>query len=156
MIEEQAVVVSADEDFVQVEARSMGGCGACQHATSCGTGLISSLFGRRTTSLRIKNTLHAEPGDMVTVGLNRLAMVIGSLMIYLVPLLMLLTGAMLGEWLATRVAPGYAELFSITSGLVFAVIAFLFSRRVLNSATMARMFQPVLLQRDAPAATRHS
>ena len=147
MIEEQAVVVSADKGFVSVETSSSTGCGSCQSSASCGTGLLSTLFGGKSRTLRIRNTVDAQTGDTVTIGLNRLALVIASLMIYVLPLLMLITGAIIGEWLATVLEFNVVELFSITGGLAFAVLAFILSRRVLNANAMDRLIQPVLLGR---------
>jgi sigma-E factor negative regulatory protein RseC len=148
MIEEQAIVVSVDKGFVNVETSSTSGCGSCQSSASCGAGLVSSLFGRKSRTLRIRNTVNARKGDTVTIGLNRLALVVASLMIYLLPLLMLIAGAITaitGEWLATALALNVIDLFSIIGGLAFAVLAFILSRRVLSTGAMDRMIQPVLL-----------
>ena len=148
MIEEQAVVVSVDKGFVLVETSSTAGCGSCKSAASCGAGLASSLFGRRDRALHIRNTVDARTGDTVTIGLNRLALIIASLMIYVLPLLMLIAGAIIGEWLATALAYNkLIDIFSIIGGLAFAALAFILSRRVLNSGVMGRLIQPVLLQR---------
>ena len=145
MIEEQAIVVSVDKGFVNVETSSTSGCGSCQSAASCGAGLVSSLFGGKSRTLRIRNTVNARKGDTVTIGLNRLALVVASLMIYLLPLLMLIVGAITGEWLATMLAFNLIDLFSIIGGLAFAVLAFILNRRVLSTGVMDRMIQPVLL-----------
>ena len=146
MIKEQAYVVSVDDEFVQIETRLEGGCGSCQSSGVCGTGIVASLFGKQPRLLRLRNTIGAKAGDTVTVGLNRFALVTASLMIYLLPLIMLVLGAIVGEWLAEVIAPESIELFSITGGLVFAVSAFIFNRRILNGSAMIRLFQPVLLQ----------
>lgn len=44
-----------------------------------------------------KNSINARPGDHVTIGLNRMALVPSSLMTYLLPLLMLIPDVITGE-----------------------------------------------------------
>lgn len=145
MIEEQAVVLSVEREYIRVEARASGGCNSCQSAGTCSTGLLSSLFSAKPGHLRVRNTVGARVGDTVTIGLDRLAMVVASLLTYLLPLLMLMAGAIIGESVAKAYASHYSDLFSIAFGIAFVAITFIFNRRIMNTGAMARMLQPRLL-----------
>ena len=152
MIEEQAVVDSAEDGYAYVRTAGSDPCGGCSNKAGCGTGLAASLFGVKPRLLRVRNTHGVKPGDVVTIGLNRTALMIGSLLIYFLPLLMLIVGAIAGESMAVSLSRGAAELLSVVCGLAFAGLAFIFSRRILKSGSMERLFQPVLLPDSAEAS----
>ncbi len=145
MIEQQAVVSSVDSNFAYVEATPDNACGNCSGKSGCGTGLAATLLRGKPRLLKVRNTQGVRKGDLVTIGLNRTALMMGSLLVYFLPLVMLILGAIAGESLAAAVLPTANDLLSIIGGLVFAILAFIFSRRVLNSGSLERLFQPVLI-----------
>lgn len=97
VIKETALVVSIEGDYAWVEAKAKSGCGSCEINQSCGTGLLSQLFGRRAFHHRIKNTLNVEPGDTVVVTIPQGGLLLASLVIYSVPLIALFITAMLAD-----------------------------------------------------------
>jgi len=147
MIEEHAVVVEIDRDYAEVESKGASGCCGCGSASTCGTGLLASMFRPRPGHLRVLNTVGAKTGDVVVIGLDRMAMVIASLMTYLAPLLMLIVGAVVGEALGEAYLPQAGETLSIVSGLAFAAAAFIFNHRIMNTGVMQRLLQPRMLDR---------
>lgn len=155
MIEQQAVVSSTDTDFAYVEATPDNACGSCSGKSGCGTGLAAALFRGKPRLLKVRNTEGVRKGDLVTIGLNRTALMMGSLLVYLLPLVMLIIGAIAGESLAAVVLPAASDLLSVMGGLVFAVLAFIFSRRVLKSGSLERLFQPVLIPDSVTRPVQH-
>ena len=83
----------------------------------------------------------------MTIGLNRMALVLSSLMIYLLPLLMLILGAITGEAFAYRAGIENGEFVSILSGLGSALLTFIVVSRIVRSSYFSTLFQPVVLDR---------
>ena len=95
MVEEQAVVVALEDGYAMIEPKAATGCQSCSASSTCGTGILASIFGKRSRKLRAVNSIDARCGDEVMVGLDRTALVLASVMVYLLPLLMLVLGAIL-------------------------------------------------------------
>ncbi len=116
MLEEQGKVLEVLGDYARVTAQPTSACGSCSAKKGCGTSLLSELFSRRSRIFMAHNLVGAKAGDAVTIGLDESVMQRASVMVYLLPLLTLLGGAMLGQWLAPADMP--ADLFSIGGGIV--------------------------------------
>jgi sigma-E factor negative regulatory protein RseC len=93
IIEEPGVIVSLDGNYASVAPLSHTGCQSCASSGSCGTSLLAPLFGSKKRLLVAENTINARPGDEITIGLNRTALVVASLMVYLLPLVVLILAA---------------------------------------------------------------
>ncbi len=117
MLEEEGVVLAVHGDMAEVVTRKKSACGSCAAKSGCGTSLVESLFPSRTRSFRARNEVRAKKGDKVVIGLDESALQTASLLIYLVPLLGLIGGAIVGTWLGTAPDGGRAELFSILGGI---------------------------------------
>lgn len=117
MIEEQATVVSVDGEMAELAIARRNACGSCTAKGGCGTSLLSSLFPQRQLRLRLANTVGARPGDRVVLGLDEGQLQRGSLLLYAVPLLGLLLGAIGGENLLLYLG-GPQELGGVAGGLL--------------------------------------
>ncbi|MET0064011.1 MAG: SoxR reducing system RseC family protein [Candidatus Thiodiazotropha endolucinida] len=98
MLEETAMVVEANKDYLWVETRSRRGCSQC--GSSCTTSVVLKLFGMKRNRLNLENTLCAEVGDRVVVGIPDELLVRASVWAYLFPLLAMFavsaTGGVIG------------------------------------------------------------
>ncbi len=103
MIENEAVVTHIEGDFAWLTVERQGGCSSCSSG-GCGTASLASLFGQRPTPLRVDNRLQAQPGEQVVIGIEERSLLIGALLIYLLPLLLLLVAAIVGEQWGGEVA----------------------------------------------------
>lgn len=81
------------------------------------------------------------------IRLNSSAMMIASVLIYLLPLLMLLVGAIAGEWLSQVMGLENGEIVAILVALVCALLAFRFSRLAIASPKFSSLLRPVLHSR---------
>lgn len=147
MIEEMGVVVSLEGQVANVAPLTQTGCHGCSSSGLCGTTLLSPLFGNKRRMLAAENSINAKPGDEVVIGLNRTALVLASLMVYLLPLIMLVAGALCGTALATALAIEDTEVVSIFCGIGAASLTFIAVGRVVKSAFFSAFFEPVLLNR---------
>ena len=102
MIEESARVQRCEGEFAWVETQRKSSCGSCGARKGCGTGALSQVFGRRMQSLKVHNPIAAQPGDAVVLGIEEGVLLKGSVAVYLLPLLTLIGGGLLGQALAPQ------------------------------------------------------
>lgn len=145
-IEEQGVVVVADEAWATVRVERKSTCGSCSARTGCGNGVLSEVLGRRALELRVPNSDGLKAGDRVTLGVRDHALVSGAVVMYLLPL----AGMMLVPILLGWLFPGLADVVLIIAGVAGFALGLVGVRRWLRS--QEQRFQPVLLGRQ-PAAT---
>ncbi len=90
MLTEQGVVVALESDALWVETIQQSTCGACAARKGCGQKLLSSM-GSSATQLRVlvdqNDKHHYAVGDSVTIAIPENIVVLGSLFVYLLPLI---------------------------------------------------------------------
>jgi sigma-E factor negative regulatory protein RseC len=144
MIEERALVVAVGKDEAWVETQRRTACGSCSASMSCGTATLAKVLGKRRSQVRVLATMPLRAGDEVMIGIKENALVKGSLAVYLVPLLLMFSGALAGE-LITQ-AEGLTIVFSMLGFL--GGLAWL--RTFTRSIRTDTRFQPVVLCRLTP------
>ena len=97
MIEEVAVVVKIDHHQVWVESGQNGACGGCHQKASCTTNAISSVLKKK--SVPVDCDIQLKAGDEVMVAIDENLLLRASLLLYMVPLIALFTGAGIADWL---------------------------------------------------------
>lgn len=119
MIEALGRVVALEADTAWVETERQSSCGSCS-AKGCGTGALARVVGARTQRVRVANGIGAGVGDTIALGLREDALLRGSLAVYIVPLVAMLAGALLGEAVAPQWAasPDAMAAFGGVSGLL--------------------------------------
>lgn len=146
MIEQSAEVVALEQDYAWVETRRQSSCGSCA-AKGCGTGALAQVLGGRPLRLRVRNAASAAVGDRVVLGLEESALVRGSVALYLVPLLALLGGALLGEgWAASiGLVPDLSALLFGAGGFALGMA---WTRAFGRRAARDSRYQAVMLRRE--------
>lgn len=97
MIEEKAYVVGKSETHAWVEAQRRTGCDGCAVSKQCGTGAIAKYLIRKSILIKALNPIGAEIGDIVVVGIPERTLLLGSFVLYTMPLLVMFLGAGLAE-----------------------------------------------------------
>jgi sigma-E factor negative regulatory protein RseC len=155
MIEAQARVVAKHDGSVDVVAVRQSACGSCAVKNGCGTSLIAAWFERRQNRFRLRDTLDAEVGDAVVVGLDEGLLQRGALLLYAVPLGGLIGGAVAGDMLFARIGLA-AELGAVGAGLLGLMMTLWWVRqRTAGDSTAASDAGGITLLRidRGPAAT---
>lgn len=116
MIEETAHVVETQGEYAWVEAQRRSSCGSCA-VKGCGTGALSKILGKRGQRMKVLNPVDAKAGEEVVLGIREQDLLKGSLAVYIVPLLTMLAGALLGEVLAPQWGSD-SEALSLSLGLL--------------------------------------
>lgn len=120
MIENSARVVRVEGDLAWVRAESPASCGACG-GKGCGSSTLVRMVHPREPEYPVLNPICAQAGDTVVVGIEEGALLSAAVSGYLVPLLMLLAGALLGGV--------WGEAQAIAGSVVGLVAAALWLRR---------------------------
>lgn len=100
---------------VLIERReACGSCNAC--------GMMSG--NQKNVVIEVKNTLNAQPGDVVEVNFSGRTSLQATAIAYIIPLVMLLIGVFLGYIISEKILHTAAEPTAAITGLIFAVLSF--------------------------------
>lgn len=144
-MEQEAIVASVEGDHAYVEVGSTGaGCGRCHEKGGCQGSILGQLFRSRPRLFRIANPIGAAPGDHVIVRVAEGATLHAALLIYVLPLMCLLLGAIVGTVLAGagKSNSDAAAALGALAGFALGVLSGLTLRR----APMGNVAKPVLLR----------
>jgi sigma-E factor negative regulatory protein RseC len=145
VIEQSAIVVSNEAGIVEVEVVRQSSCHGCSAQSACGVSLLDRVLGRRPQRLVLTDALDVRPGDEVVVGVPEGALLKAAIVAYMIPLLGLLVGALVGEHLGADTSPSQtlpllAGLCGLALGLV---VTRIYSRRLASDPR----WRAVLLRR---------
>lgn len=146
MIEARGRVVGDDGGHVWVETRRRSSCESCLASDGCGTAVLGKALGRRWSRVRALNGAGARVGDEVVVALAERALLAGSAALYLVPLLVMLCLAALGQHLAGQLGLD-ADAAAALLGLAGLAGGFVWAGRFGRSVRRNPRYQPVVLRR---------
>lgn len=120
-IQEEGVVVAVAADGVWVETQRQSGCQSCSSRGGCGVGIMQKALNRRRHTVRVQTNLPVQVGDHVRLLLPAAALVQASLLMYFLPLLGLIVGAVVGQ---TLLGSNGAAMIGAAIGF-FAVLLFI-------------------------------
>lgn len=110
---EQGVVIKAEDTRVWVKTEKSSACEGCSSRDSCG-----NPDGGREMEVEAINRANAKPGDLVVISFGTAPLIKVYSLVYIFPILALLAGAILGQWLSKYVAVD-ESLLSLILGLLF-------------------------------------
>lgn len=146
MIEEQAIVVGLDGDQAMLEIVRNKPCGLCGQTRGCGISIWGRLLGHRNNVFRADNQINAQAGDTVVVGVDEKAFLTSSMVVYGVPLILLLSGAVLGgALLPVSLAADFRSVIGAAVGLSLGLL-WLKGHAFGRSPSMR--YRPVILRRS--------
>lgn len=151
MIEESGVVVAVDGAHARVARDGDGGCGSCGSGQGCGLSLWARFFGRRQNEFTVRNPKGARVGDRVLVGIPEQALVRGALLVYLLPLVAMLSAGVVAQELqgeaVSEMAVWMAAAVGLGAGLWFASV-------VAHRWRRDPRYVPVVLERQGDSSSR--
>jgi len=145
MIEEQATVIALEGNDALLQTQRQSACQSCSVKKGCGTSVLAKVVGQRSSQIRVVNTLDAQLGDTVLLGVHENALVQGSLLIYAVPLFSMFVFAIAGEFWAKNNAYN-SELVAIVAALLGFFVAILAIRYGFSKVSLKRRLQPEMLR----------
>jgi len=117
VIEETGRVVAIEPGAVWVETVRVSACQQCSANKGCGHAMVDRQQAGSRARVRALNQLSLELDQQVVLGLPEGALLRGALMVYLVPLVLLFIGALLGDW-------GWPDVGAVPAGLAGLCVGF--------------------------------
>lgn len=115
MLETRAIIVQVEGQYALVQASQVNGCEQCK-GKGCGSGKLSQLFCSKPRQFQVENRINAGVGDEVVISVAEGAILRGISLVYLLPLLLLVMGAMLGgAWVGQ--SPGQHDGYAAAGAL---------------------------------------
>lgn len=146
MLETRAIVISLDGNEALVESLQGGGCGNCDSENGCGSGKLSQLFCSEPRRFRVRNEANAQIGAMVQIALADGLLMRSALLVYLLPLMLLLVGAVAGAGL---IEDQNKDLYSALGGLAGLIAGFILARKLSLRRNITSVALPVILPKQA-------
>ena len=137
MLQKRAVIVETHKKYALVQAIQANGCEQCA-GKGCGSSKLAQLFCSKPRLFQVDNQINASVGDQVIISIADGAVLRGIGLVYMLPLLLLLVGAVLGNTLALQEQrDGYAAM----GALLGLAIGFTLARWISVRQARSR-FQP--------------
>jgi sigma-E factor negative regulatory protein RseC len=97
MLLESAHVIAVEEGSVWVETIRQSSCGTCAAQKGCGHGILNKISSSRRNYLQVFSgklkASHCSVDDHVRISIPEQVIIRGSLVVYMVPLVLMLLGA---------------------------------------------------------------
>ena len=140
LAEEVATVSFIKGEYAYLKAESASACSSCSAKSGCGAKTATKSDSNYT--LRVKNTLNLKQGDSVVLSLEANKLLLGTVIMYILPLIMLFIFAYLGK-------VGYGEAGSIAGGIIGLLGGLLLIRKILFKDGMAKNFEPTVIYKSS-------
>lgn len=132
--------------MLELEAETYSSCSACDVKSGCGTSVLAKWVGKKFTRFNARNTINAEVGDQVIVGLSEHALMTGSLAVYLWPLLGMIVFALVSDTVILQDA-AYRDQIVALSGFAGFMFLLGLSRYFLNREGLKQQLTPTVLRK---------
>ncbi len=142
MLETRAIVVHVQGNEALVEAKGGGGCGHCDSEKGCGSGKLSQMFCNKPRQFKVHNEANASVGDEVQITLPDGVLLRSSIIMYVIPLSLLLSGGMLGAHWASDAAS--RDIYAAIGSLLGLVSGFVLSRWISKRQLVTAVARPVI------------
>jgi sigma-E factor negative regulatory protein RseC len=140
MIEETGRVVAMDPGLAWVETMRQSACDSCSAKSGCGHSTLAKL-GQNSVHMQALCDIDVTIGDQVVVGVPEDIMVKSSLLAYLMPLLVMMTGVLVADSLWGH------DLLTALAGIGGLALGFVGLRWHFNRNQHDERYQPVVLRR---------
>lgn len=141
MIEEMGTVVAVDGNFVWVETQIKTTCASCKASDACPTSTIAKAFTPKANHVYMAVPCALQVGQQVKIGISEQALLLASVMVYLLPLLLMITTAMM----LMGVFPQMHELFALLLSSMAALGGFWWASAFSKRPRHQHQFMPIFL-----------
>ena len=134
---EQGTIEQTERNRAQGRIERSASCSQCESRGACQT------VGSKSMVIDVSNSLHAKVGDRVEIGVPTHSFLKLALLVYLLPVIALIIGALLGQaWghsLALESSLAAVLVGGLTMGLTFIIL-----RRFDRSTREKKDYQPIM------------
>lgn len=145
MLECEAVVIAVEPGLAHVETARASACGSCASKDKCGSTPLMGILGIEAKPFVVRNTVDARVGERVIVGLEGSVLLKSSFLAYILPLALLVAGAVVGALVtpAGVTTDGYAA----GGALLGLIVGFAALHRVGRDAEGGGAYRSEILRR---------
>nr|WP_252724336.1 SoxR reducing system RseC family protein [Vibrio hepatarius] len=102
---------------VELSCEQQTSCSSCSSQKGCGTGIVSKAIGSKSLHWQLDTAQYVKKGQIVEIGLPEKDILQSATLVYLVPLIAMMLGALGGQWLLSPIfGPGEGVVI-LTSAL---------------------------------------
>ena len=146
MIEEHSRVLAVKEGQAYVSALRQSSCGHCSARSGCGTSVLSRYIGKRSMEMWVDDPIGVLVNDEVVIQMHEAGLVKASFLLYLMPLLLLIGFALLGEQISDNLNLD-SEWLVILFALLGLTMAYGWLRRFEQQIIDDNRLRPVIIKR---------
>ena len=147
MIEMRAIVIQLHGEEASVKPIGTGGCGHCDSEGGCGSGTLTKVFcSNKARNFNVRNDASAKVGDEVQISIPDGVLLRGAIKMYVLPLMLLLGGGIVGVSLAGGEAAG-RDAYAVAGALIGLLLGFAFAR--LSPATGLAVASSIVAPKSA-------
>lgn len=147
MMREWATVVAWQNGIATLSCNQSSACSSCSASSACGFQILNKMKRSNVIEFDLPIEQPLKEGQRVEIGINDVNVLHSAFWIYFIPLLGLLIGATLANWLVG------GNLIVMLGALVGGVVSFIFARNYVRRLEQQRFYQPVVLQIALPSKT---
>lgn len=151
MIQENAIVVSVDQNTASLEIIRNKPCGLCGQSRGCGISIWGRLLGHRSNIFKAQNTVNASVNQIVVVGVEESALLLSSFAVYGIPLALLILGAVLGSTVFYDAL--HADRNTALGALIGLFTGYLWLKGHNEGSKLDARYRPVILCLAEPSST---
>ena len=141
MLETRAIIIKIQGNEAMVEAIGEGGCGHCSSENGCGSGTLGKLFCSHPRQFKVLNEAQAVVGEEVQITLQDGVLLRSSMLLYVLPLVLLLAGGMLGSLMSSN--PTSKDGFAAAGSLLGMVAGFLLAKWLAKRFSVVAVAKPL-------------
>ncbi len=142
MITEDGIVTHATPETAWIKTTRSAACESCASKDVCDVSHHPS----EEMTIIVPNTLGVKKDDRVVVGVNSAPMLFLSFLLYVFPIILLIIGALIGDFLAP-VLEFNSSVLSIGFGFLLFVLAFLIIRKKQAGMSEKDEYKPFLVRK---------
>ena len=140
MIEEEAIVISKDRGFAELDISRTKPCGLCGKTQGCGNSIWGKVFSFKKRKIQIQNNINAKVGEKVKLVIEENYLLKASLLLYGVPLFFLFGGMIASEYFL-KVTNDLVVFFGGLLGFLLGIILLKF----ITAQNHTRLFSEAIL-----------
>ena len=142
MIKQPATVIAETANAYLLETLPKSACKRCAEGKGCGGGILAQAFANKTYQLSIDKNKQLKLKDLVYIGIRSSLLVRASLLLYLLPLIVMVTVALVASSLTSG-----EDVYTVPAAIIGLIIGALISRTISNHYINENA-SPVLLNDD--------
>ncbi|SIR16314.1 SoxR reducing system RseC family protein [Halanaerobium kushneri] len=139
-MEELATVVQKNNDKVEVRIIKHSACSKCDK--NCG--LAGNSHDQDQVFLEVEDKIGVKKGDRVLLEMEKGNLVFATLIVYLLPIFLMISGYFFGSWVAAILNIKSVELAGIAGTFIFLIISFLLNKILNSYFEKISSFQPTI------------